>query len=179
MQLDVQLLAYHIRSYESRSAKYDEIFDSTSNRIREHRSADKQDLAALAFWKRLNCNARWVTSLLNLSDFEVEAVTGEAFQAAQAQDRFSILAARLPGCRNWGPYASTILCAYEPENYAVRDRRAITGLKRLGCPIKTGVGLPVRYHERILQVRDTLRQEADWSNASARQVDKGLFDLGG
>lgn len=177
MKLD--LLANHIRIYEDRSSNYDEVFEIASMRIRQRGSAEKQDLASLAFWKRLNCSSRWVTSLLHMSNREVREVTAAAFREREAHARFGVLARQLPGCGNWGPFASTVLCAYDPVNYAVRDRRAIKGLERIGCRIQTGSGEWRRYHDQVLEVRDALRQDSNWEDATARQVDKGLFELGG
>lgn len=179
VDIDLERLANHIETYEQRSQTYDELFESTSDRIRRRHQADKRDLAALAFWKHLNCNTVWVGRLLDIADEEVCAATRVAFRAIEPGDRYSVLAERLPGCRNWGPYASTILCAYDPENYAVRDRRALVGLQRLGCGIEAGAGLWRRYHERVLELRDALRAVPGWSDATARHVDKGLFDIGG
>lgn len=177
--MNLELLANHIRNYEGRSSNYDEVFEGTSTRIRQHGAAEKQDLACLAFWKRLNCTTGWVTRLLHMSNQKVKAVTATAFRQHEARDRFGILARQLPGCGNWGSFASTILCAHDPVNYAVRDRRALKGLGRIGCPIETGSGEWGRYHTQVLDLRDSLRREPEWQGVTARQVDKGLFELGG
>jgi hypothetical protein len=174
---DVLALAECIRAYEARAATYDELFEATSASIRARGRAGKADLAALAFWKRLNCNTKWVASLLQLPESVILDVTGSAFEMPDCRGRFQALE-RLPGFRNWGPFASTLLCAYDPQNYAVRDRRTLNGLGRLGVPIADGRGVAVRYHERVEQLRDVLRQQPGWSDVSARQVDKGLFELG-
>lgn len=177
--MDLSLLSRHIRIYEGRSLNYDEVFEITSARIQQRGSAEKQDLASLAFWKRLNCNTGWVANLLHMSNQEVRDVTAAAFRQSEPDDRYRVLARQLPGCGNWGPFASTILCAYDPVNYAVRDRRAIKGMERVGCRIQTGRGEWRRYHDQVLDLRDALRRESGWNDVTARQVDKGLFDLGG
>lgn len=177
--MDLEMLAQHIRRYEDRSSNYDEVFNITSTRIGQRGAADKHDLAALAFWKRLNCNTRWVTSLLHMSNDDVTDVTATAFRQREPRDRFATLAQGLPGCGNWGPFASTILCAYDPVNYAVRDRRALQGLECLGQSIQTGSGEWRRYHDQVLDLRNSLRRDPAWQDVTARQVDKGLFELGG
>jgi hypothetical protein len=175
--VDLDRLAAAIATYDSRSRVYDQLFDRTSDRVRHRGYATKEDLACIAVWKRLNLNTPWANALVGTLDVVLKDVTREAFAADDVTDRFRALAA-LPGCKSWGPFASAILCAADPVGVAVRDRRAMQGLQILGLDMSTGSGLARRYNDRVLELRDQLRRQ-HLPRARARDVDKGLFQLGG
>jgi hypothetical protein len=110
----------------------------------------------------------------------VENVTRSAFQdGASDEERLSALS-QLPGFYTWkgregGAIPSTLLCCWDPENYAVTDVRVREELARLGS-LATGVR---EYFEEARAIRDRARELRFKLDATARDVDKGLFTLAG
>ena len=148
-------------------------------------SIGKADIGALLFWKRLQANARWVSDLMVLEDEYVRGVTARAVAAARNKSLSVIEAAKagrgalspLPGFQSGDALASALLFAAAPERLAVYDRRAHTGLGRLGLTLAKRSGRYGRYMSLVEDLREVARAHGcDWS---ARDVDLALYQLGG
>jgi hypothetical protein len=157
------------------SQSYDEVFIEVGERLREYGEAGKLDLAALICWKRSG-QGKWVSELMELQDAEVRAATRKALVASTDQDRLDALAV-LPGFRQKYAIATAVLAAYDPENFAVLDRRALKALERLGCPVIRGRGETLRYLDRTRDLRDQVRDGRP--SVTARNVDQALWVIGG
>jgi hypothetical protein len=100
-------------------------------------SAGKADIATLSFWKRMRADTPWVTKLLLRPDTEVREVTVRAVAAARggevieaAGDAREMLR-QLPGLGRGTALASALLTAAAPTRFAVYDKRARTGLRKV------------------------------------------------
>lgn len=165
-----------IAAMDSYPVLYDEVFFQVNERLKESGEAGKLDIAAITFWKRVRPTRRWVEPLMLKRDVDVRAVTREAF-ASGRHDRAALRAlAALPGYGNQGPLATALLCAWDPEHFAVMDVHAHNGLKMLGLGVDRGSGEAIRYLEQARKLRDELRP--DRPRTTARDVDKGLYLLG-
>ncbi|MDQ0825568.1 hypothetical protein QFZ60_001741 [Arthrobacter sp. B2I5] len=175
----------HADFHSEASEVYDEVLIEVSDRIRSSRSIGKADIGALLFWKRLRADTRWVRDLMALADSEVRDTTGHAVSAvndaaldiasAAAEGRKALSA--LPGFVRGDALASALLTAAAPDRMAVYDRRAQSGLEKLGLSLSAARGRYGRY----MAIVNGLASEAErrghpWS---PRQVDLALFALGG
>lgn len=161
--------------YDEQEPYYDEIFHDVSRRLQREREAGKADIAILAFWKRSAQGSKWIGQLLSIPEATVRRTTRASF--AETEDAARLAALELPGLRRQEALATTLLCAYDPDNIAVMDRRARTALNQIGLGVPGGRGVTLRYLARVRAIRDDLT--ADGTPVSARDVDKGLFVLGG
>ncbi|MFF1284503.1 hypothetical protein ACFVY4_27655 [Streptomyces sp. NPDC058299] len=166
------------------SPHYDEVLHEVAQRTEHTGSLGKTDIAALAVWKRLSAQTRWVTALMSLPDTHVRAVTERAVTAVRDTTLPSSEAARegrgiiaeLPGFRTGDALASAVLTAAAPQRMAVYDRRVQHALDTLRLTLTP---TPGRYG-RYLQLLDDLlhhgRARADgWS---ARDIDTALYWTG-
>lgn len=170
-----ELSAAHAE-YERLNPHYDELFTWVQERVSSQGAAGKPELAALAFWKRLNCNTRWVEQLLSKTEAEVSALTRGAVEAARepGSDPLGALD-RLPGVGGTYAFASALLCAIDADHWPVYDRRAGRAIQTLlGRPLTShGAG---RYREYVELVR-SLRDDHP-ELRTARDIDKALFIIG-
>lgn len=169
---DLDRLLVAIDDYDLR---YDQVFDETGARLRERGEAGLADVCVLVAWKRATQGA-WMKDLLVTPDAEVRARTHDAFAATGDQERLDALAP-LPGFGNKYALATVVLCAHDPVNYGVLDRRAIEGLRRLGRPVAGGRGITLRYLDRVREIRDLAR--VGRPGLTARNIDQGLWVIGG
>lgn len=102
----------------------DEVFSEVRSRLVTHGAATKLDLAALVFWKHIN-NAPWMTQLLRVPDAAVRAATAAAFAPGLSDDERVVALRPLPGFGGGRAIASTLLAAWNPEQYGVFDRLAL------------------------------------------------------
>lgn len=147
-----------IASYDRRSGgRYDEVFHEVGCRARSEGEMGKAGVAALGFWKR-TMRGPWMGGFLDTSEGEVRAATRLAFTAAdRTDDREALRAlAMLPGFANRGAMATTVLACYQPDGYAVMDRRALAGLAALGRPVEGGSGVTRRYLTEVRGLRSDL-----------------------
>lgn len=154
---------------------YDEVFDATSKGIQRAQAAGKADIAALSAWKR-SAQGRWLGELMARPESSVRETTRQAFQATGDAARLRTLA-DLPGFRRRGPIATLLLCAFDPSEYGIMDRRALAALDELGLGVDRSRGMTVRYLAHVRLIRDELR--ARRGDVTARAVDQGLYVLGG
>jgi len=170
--------------YET-NCEYDSVFCDVHDRLAAAGAAGKLDIAALVFWKRA-AQGKWVKKFLSTPEETVLAATRAAFAAAQDGSALVELAV-LDGFKTMGPIATTVLCAFNPDHWAVMDRRALRGLTRLGHGLpRRRRGRTVAYLRRVRELRDCLRRAAmpseRWRQRqpgiTARDVDKGLFVIG-
>ena len=118
-----------------------------------------------------------MTPLLRTPEAEVRAATGSAFGAIGDDARALGALSALPGFKTMAALATVVLSAFDPVELGVMDDRAFTGLEIIGLSIERGWGETVRYLVRLREIRDCLRQHR--AEVTARDVDKGLFILGG
>src|SRR6266536_6346237 len=156
------------------SGFYDEVFTEVSDRIGERGEAGKADICVLITWKRA-VQGRWITDFLLTPDAEVRDRTRKAFAAATDQQRLDALAP-LPGFSAKYAMATVVLIAYAPVEFGGLDRRALHGLKVLGCPVTAGRGVTLRYLERVRELRDAAA--ARRPGVTARNIDQALWVLG-
>jgi hypothetical protein len=114
---------------------------------------------------------------LETADEEVRKRTREAFdQDLELADRLRRLAP-LPGFGTKDAVASTVLAAWDPEEFAVVDKRARDGLRGLRL-VDPHAKLPYpSFLGWVIRLRDGLREQGTY--VSARDVDKALWVLGG
>ena len=75
----------------------------------------------------------------------------------------------LPGCRTGDALASALMCAANPGDMAVYDRRADHALKILGLGVSAKPGRYGRYIQTVTNLRDAAAEIGiTWS---ARRVD--------
>ncbi|MBM7088368.1 hypothetical protein JTP67_07360 [Streptomyces sp. S12] len=167
------------------SPHYDEVFHDVAQRTEHAGSLGKTDIAALAVWKRLSAQTRWVTALLSLPDAQVRSVTEQAVTAVRDTTVPRSVAARtgrgiiweLPGFRTGDALASAILTAAAPQRMAVYDRRVQHALDTLGLPLTPAPGRYGRY----LQILDDLLHHGGTraDGWTARDIDTALYWTGG
>ncbi len=176
---DVALVLGAILAYDEQAPHYDAIFNDTGRRLREQGFATKEDVAIVSFWKAINLSTPWVRHFLNTDPQVVVDTTREAFREG-IEDRDRLVALQyLPGFCWWGgpnggAIPSTLLCCWNPQDYAVTDIRAREGLLNLvGCQVK---GL-LDYWQAIRIIRAAANRLRP--SVSARDIDKALFTLAG
>ncbi|MGW3202370.1 hypothetical protein ACWDBD_49385 [Streptomyces sp. NPDC001118] len=167
------------------SPHYDEVFHDVAQRTEHAGSLGKTDIAALAVWKRLSAQTRWVTALMSLPDAQVRSVTEQAVTAVRDTTVPRSVAARtgrgiiweLPGFRTGDALASAILTAAAPQRMAVYDSRVQHALDTLGLPLTP---TPGRYG-RYLQILDDLLHHGGTraDGWTARDIDTALYWTGG
>lgn len=181
----MRLLVAAKRAYDAVvSPSYDEVVNEVAARAAAEGSMGKLDLGALAAWKRLQANTRWMSTLMATPDTEVRVHTARAVTAARDEKTAVATAAAaarsalspLPGMGRGDAFASAVCFAAAPHRFAVYDRWARSALLQLGFVLDNRPGRYGRYIALIEQCRDDLRGRAhDWS---ARDVDLALFKLG-
>ncbi|WP_200938333.1 hypothetical protein [Aeromicrobium sp. Root472D3] len=173
------------RYSEGASPFYDEVVQEISKRAAEQGNLGKADIGALVAWKRLNANTRWMSDLMRSSDATVRAATAEARKSAlQEGSTLELAAARarsalapIPGFGVGDALASAVIYALAPGRMAVYDRRAQAGLELLGLELTAKSGRYGRYMALVDQLVNEARVEG--LGLSAREIDLGLFTLGG
>ncbi len=153
---------------------YDEIFHEVHDRIERSGDAGKIDIAAITFWKRSG-QGKWIGRLLQVPETEVRAATRQAFQAKTDQAALEALAV-LPGFKQKEAISTALLCAYDPTEYAVLDRRALSALNTLGYGVGKSLGMTLRYLDTVRALRDDVRTIRP--GTTARDLDKALYVLG-
>jgi hypothetical protein len=166
------------RAYDDQNKYYDDIFNATGRRLRQG-FATKEDIAVISFWKAINLSTPWVNRFLKTDPERVVEVTRSAFSEVVDGDEARLRALEpLPGFAHWhgpsgGAIPSTLLCCWNPDEYAVVDRRSRNGLRVLGGDA-AGV---LRYWSDVRYLRDLARKTDP--ETTARDIDKGLFMIGG
>lgn len=164
---------------------YDEVVAHVSQRAKVDRSLGKADIGALVVWKRLNASTRWADELMKTSDQEVREATAMASELALDQALDTETAASrsrsaltpLPGFKAGDALASAVLYALAPARMAVYDRRAQSGLERLGLVLTARPGRYGRYMALVEQM--ILETSTIGAEMSSREIDLALFTLGG
>lgn len=176
----IALVLAAISSYDQRFPHYDKIFNDTGRRLRQQGFATKDDIAVLGFWKAINLATRWATDFLNTDPQSIRDATQASFgREISDRDRLTALE-QLPGFRSWkgsdaGAIPSTLLCCWNPQEYAVTDIRAREGLLSLvGYRVKDVLD----YWLAVRLIRDAANRRQP-SLTSARDIDKALFVLAG
>jgi len=163
---------------------YDDVLHAVSDRVARSGSLGKDDIGALLFWKRLRADTRWARALHSIADAEVRSITTEAVEAVSDESLDLSNAARkgrralskLPGLRTGDALASAILLSGSPNRMAVYDRRAQSGLAKLGLTLTPAPGRYGRYMaviDDLLQHRPVAARK--WT---PRYVDTASFWLG-
>lgn len=167
------------------SPNYDDILHEVTAQIDEHGSLGKGDIAALAFWKRVRADTKWVPRLLGMTDSDVRHHTAKAVAAARNPDSDVIDAARqsraplreLPGFRTGSALASAVLVASRPDTFAVYDRNANTGLSIVGLDLPGNAS--DHYAQYMIRIEQCRAEGAvAGQHWSARDVDLALYKLG-
>ncbi|MFF9131157.1 hypothetical protein ACF1AY_09335 [Streptomyces sp. NPDC014776] len=165
------------------SPHYDEVLHQVTERAVRDGSLGKAEIGALLLWKRLRGDTPWAGELMALPDTDVRRATGAAVTAVRNTFLGRGAAARagraalggLPGFRSGDALASAVLTAAAPARMAVYDRRAHTGLRRLGITLTDTPGRYGRYIgiiDRLLATApDPVRT---WT---PREVDTALYFL--
>jgi hypothetical protein len=120
-----------------------------------------------------------------MRDADVRAISATAVTAVCDRSAPVVEAARrgrrslssLPGFANGNALASAILVAAAPDRMAIYDRRARTGLIRLGYPLTSSPGRYGRYMEHIEHLRALCRDQRD-DTWTARDIDLALYWIG-
>jgi hypothetical protein len=167
------------------SASYDEVVLEVAHRAKDADSFGKLNIGALTAWKRLRADTPWMAKLMSLPDLDVRAHTGAAVSAARdtsMEPGAAAAAARaalsqLPGFDRGDALASALCFAAAPDRLAVYDKRAHSGLTRVGLARDHRPGRYGRYITLLEQCRDELDQAG--RAFTARQVDTALYQLGG
>jgi hypothetical protein len=180
----VALLAEALGRHESRSSPhYDEVFDQVSAQASIAGELGKLEVAALVVWKRLNASTRWASALMSTDDDDVRRTTAAMIAAARTPSDPADRASKarrelltLAGCRTGDALASALICAANPRDMAVYDRRADHALKVLGLGVSPKPGRYGRYIQTVTSLRDAAAQTGiTWT---ARQVDLALYAFG-
>jgi hypothetical protein len=168
-----------IDEYSQRNPYYDQTFAETGDRIRAAGYLTKLDVSALVFWKRMRIGA-WATDLLNLADDEIRERSAPTFaEHLDTEERLSTLDL-LPGFpKRGGALASAVLSAWDPDRFPVMDRRAWSGMEALFPRESLRPRTFIRYLELVNTIRAELVGKSARGNVTARDIDKGLFILGG
>ena len=183
--LAVQPLADALGSYASTcSPHYDQVFEQVTERAITTGELGKADIGALVVWKRLNASTRWAAELMKTDDAQVRRLTHAMIEVTRSTDspperargaRNALLA--LPGCETGDALASALICAADPRDMAVYDRRAHQALEALGLPLSNKPRRYSRYIEIVTDLRSAAAEQGlTWSG---RQVDLALYALGG
>jgi hypothetical protein len=164
-----------IDRYDAANPFYDEVFIEVGDRVRSAGEASKSDIAVITFWKRSG-QGSWIGELLAIPDEQVRSATREAFGLEDDAAKLNAMS-DLPGFASQEAIPTAVLCAYDPVDHAVMDRRALAALADLGLGVGTERGKTLRYLARVRAMRDQLRGQRP--ALTARDVDKGLFVFGG
>lgn len=180
-----KLLKAHEEYFSETPPAYDEVLDEVAERIGSTKSIGKADIGSLLLWKRLRADTRWVRNLMAVPDKEIREHTYKAVEVANdlscsvpeaaASGRSAL--SPLPGFQAGDALASALLLAAAPERMAVYDRRAQTGIERLGLQVSPARGRYGRYMELVESIR--LSANANNHAWTARDVDVALYWLGG
>lgn len=165
------------------SPHYDDVLHEVCARIDASGSVGKSDIAVLAFWKRIRTDS-WSESFLSCSEARVREVTASAVVAAREPDLIAAASnARerlrgLPGFKRGSAMSSAVLTAIRPGGFAVYDRNANKGLKRIGLDL--AVNEPDHYAEYMRRIEQCRAQAKAVRNLqwSAHEVDLALYVLG-
>jgi hypothetical protein len=179
----VALLEKAMEQVRQLSPHYDDVLREVCVRIDTSGSVGKGDIGTLAFWKRIRTDS-WSESFLSWSEARVREVTAAAVVAARepgliaAASNARELLRELPGFKRGSAMSSAVLTAIRPRGFAVYDRNANKGLKRIGLDLAGNE--PDHYAEyirRIEQCRTEARavRNHQWS---AHEVDLALYILG-
>jgi len=163
---------------------YDELVEEVSERANLRGSMGKADIGALVVWKRLNASTRWAADLMKTPDQAVRKATAEAREAAiestldiqTAAGRARAALAPLPGFGTGDALASAVIYALAPARMAVYDRRAQSGLERLGLVLTSKSGRYSRYMALVEQLITECRMFG--VDLHSRDIDLALFTLG-
>ena len=183
--LIVQTLADALGAYaRTASTHYDQVFEQISERAITTAELGKADIGALVVWKRLNASTRWAAELMKTDDTQVRRLTRVMIEVTRSTNspperargaRNALLT--LPGCATGDALASALICAADPRDMAVYDRRAHQALAALGLPLSNRPGRYSRYVEIVTNLRSAAAEQGlTWSG---RQVDLALYALGG
>lgn len=164
---------------------YDEVVGEVSERAESDGSLGKADIGALVMWKRLNASTRWADELMKTPDRAVRKATAAAREVALDNDHDIQAAAgcaraalaSLPGFKTGDALASAVIYALAPARMAVYDRRAQSGLERLGLVLTARPGRYGRYMALVEQL--VVESRSFGAGLSPRDVDLALFTLGG
>jgi hypothetical protein len=170
----IRLILTAITEYDGSESNYDEVFLQVQANIAANGCAGKVDIAAITFWKR-SAQGAWIRELLSVPEADVQATTRRAFEAVDDRAALKALSV-LPGFRSQGPLATALLTAHDSDNFAVMDRRAFTGLGRLGIEMARGTGETLRYLSTVRQLRTAASRLRP--DITTRDIDKGLYILG-
>lgn len=172
-----QALVHALEVYDTPAGSvYDEILHEVHDRIARAGDAGKVDIAAITFWKRSGQGSKWISALLQRPESEVRAATRAAFAADDDGQALAALAV-LPGFKQKEAMSTALLCAYDPMNYPVMDRRALKALDAIDHGVGRHRGMTLRYFTTVRELRDALTTERP--GTTARDVDKALYVLGG
>ena len=176
---DLDRLLEEAELYNRDDPHYDDVFNDTGRRLRSQAFATKEDVAILAFWKAINLAVPWAKDFLRADPRVVHGATQQAFrEGVEDADRLAALE-HLPGFRSWrdptgGAIPSTLLCCWNPHDYAVTDIRVREALLDL-------TGYQVRglldYWDAVRIIRRAAARLRP--SVTARDIDKGLFRLAG
>ena len=167
------------------SPHYDETLETVVASVAASGSVGKADIGALLFWKRLRADTTWAKALHAWPDDQVREATAPAVKIARDTDLDVAEAARasrsalavLPGFVSGDALASAVLLAAAPTRMAVFDRRAETGLRRLGIALDRRPGRYGRYMALLDDMR--IAVSADRGAVTCREIDTALYWLGG
>ena len=157
---------------------YDEVFIEVGTRMRTNEFISKVDISALAAWKRLNLNAKWMESLQETRDSDLiqesRSLLARDLPARERIRRF--WHSGIPGFSS-GTFAlaSTVLAAWDPLNFGITDRRAREGMTELGCSCGSRINRYSTYLTHLQFIRDEMNSDSPDSTISCRNVDMMLF----
>lgn len=167
------------------SKHYDEVVHEVIERVSTSGSVGKLDIAALAAWKRVRADTKWVAGLMNTSDSDVrrrtsgvvEIVNDRALATPEAAGRARNALSPLSGFGTGDALASAVCLAAAPGRMAVYDKRAHAAVLSLGFELDNRRGRYRRYMTIVEACRSALHDRGHrWE---ARQVDTALYYLGG
>lgn len=157
---------------------YDEVFMEVGSQMRTNEFISKVDISALAAWKRLNLNAKWMESLQEMRDSDLiqksRSLLVRDLPARERVRRF--WQSGIPGFSS-GTFAlaSTILTAWDPLNFGITDRRARDGMTELGCSCGPRINRYSIYLTHLHFIRDQMNSDSPDLTISCRNVDMMLF----
>ncbi|HWC23837.1 MAG TPA: hypothetical protein VG502_16195 [Flexivirga sp.] len=166
------------------SPAYDDALQVIFDRATSQRCLGKADIGSVVLWKRLNASSRWAKALMVTPDEDVRAATGTAL-ACVTDTSCSIAEGAVNGRRalsaipafdRGDALASAVLFVAAPTRMAVYDRRAQSGIEKLGLTLSAQRGRYGRYMGLVEQLADAARRAGlQWL---PRDVDIALYSLG-
>lgn len=155
---------------------YDDVFWEVHARLHKNGFATKLDLDVLITWKHVR-TATWMRTLNQMKESEVKEITENAFGMPTA-DQLVAAMRKLPGFGARGAFTSALSAAWEPTQFGVYDRFAVSahiGVVSDRCACAWDDLSTYQRHLRVIADELSTDPSARWS---PRDVDMALYGIG-